>query len=175
MFREEIDPMSAHDASRELEDTIPKLDDDRAKRVLAAIGLGLRPAEGTEVAWSPELGRALQAAFGAELDASPTPEGHVSEGDLAREALLVLAQDPQYREPVAALIRGPEPQKLGIVTTVVIIAGALIALQTKFKFKRNKDGTFEVLLEKGALPATVLKPLVEKLLALVKASGLGGV
>jgi hypothetical protein len=61
-----------------------------------------------------------------------------------------------------------------LVTTAAVIAGVLIALQTKVKFKRNKDGTWEVLLEKGATSLSMLRPLVDKLLALAKSSGLGG-
>jgi hypothetical protein len=57
-----------------------------------------------------------------------------SEGDLARQALIVFVQDSQTREVISTLSKGTAPQRFEPVTTVSIVAAALIALQTHVRF-----------------------------------------
>ena len=56
-------------------------------------------------------------------------------------------------------------QRFEPVTTVVVIAAALIALQTHVRFERGTDGKLSFLIEKKATKDTLLKPLVEKLIS----------
>ena len=93
-----------------MDDMIRGLDDSQAVRVLSSFArVRLRTGGVAETEWTPELDRALRQDFPAEADAGRA--GSVSEGDLARQALLLLADDPQNREVLTALIEGPPPDK----------------------------------------------------------------
>jgi hypothetical protein len=98
-----------------------------------------------------------------EFSIAPGPE-HPSKGDLARQTLIVLAEDPESREAIIRLSKGTPPQRFEPVTTVALIAAALIALQTHVRFERDADGQLKLLIEKKATKDTLLKPLVQKLL-----------
>ena len=87
------------------DDTIRGLDNSQAVRVLTTFARArLRGGGVGETEWTPELDRALRLGFPAGTDAGPAAS--VSEGDLARQALLLLADDPQDRETLAVLIEG---------------------------------------------------------------------
>ena len=143
-----------------MEDLIRNLDDATAERILATITRPRLRAGGVEAGWTPELGRALGEAF----DVAPAAGGATSAGDLARQALLVLAEDPQHREGLAALIRGPRPESFGVVTTAVVVSAVLVVLQTHVKFERDKTGHWSVKAEKKPTKDALLAPLVQKLL-----------
>jgi hypothetical protein len=141
-----------------MENIINSLDDPTAVRILGI--LARRSGGGLETELTPEIRRRLQEEFGID-PARDRP----SEGDLARQALIVLAQDPETREAIAALIKGPAPQSFEPVTTVVIVAAALIALQTHVRFERDAGGKLRLLVEKKPTKDTLLKPLVQKLIS----------
>ncbi len=90
-----------------IQDCISSLDDATARRVLDSIARA--QSASAETALTPELRRALQEfATGPETAAIPA-----SDGDLARAALLLLADDPQQQPILTALIEGPAPTKFG--------------------------------------------------------------
>lgn len=144
---------------------IRDLNDARAIRVLATIvEARLRASDAGQVELTPELARDLATNFNLTAD----PDSSISEGDLAREALAVLADDPADREAVTALIRGPVPERFGVdpVTTTVLITFAMIALKTHVLFERDKQGHWRFKIEKRAEDDGLVKPLVQKLLDL---------
>jgi len=90
-------------------DMIRGLDDSQTFRVLTTVArVRLRAGGVAETEWTPQLDRALRQDFPAEADAGRAAS--VSEGDLARQALLLLADDPQNCDALAALIAGPPPE-----------------------------------------------------------------
>ncbi len=102
-----------------MDDMIRGLDDSQAVRVLKTFArVRLRAGDVAETEWTPELDRALRQDFPAEADAGRAAS--VSEGDLARQALLLLADDPQNRDALAALIAGPPPESFEVVGTVAL-------------------------------------------------------
>ena len=103
----------------------------------------------------------LAQDFPAEADAGRAAS--VSEGDLARQALLLLADDPQNREALAALIAGPPPESFEVVGTVALVAAMLVVLQTHVLFERDKDGKIHIKIEKKPTRDSLLKDLVQKL------------
>ncbi len=140
---------------------VNKLDDAAAGHALRVVcrarfkdelGNGLIPSDG--------LSRDLRTRFKVPTDLEP-----VSEGDLAREALLLLAQDPSHREAIAALIHGPSPRSFDFGSTILIATGALIALQTRVRFERDKEGRWSFTLHKEPTKESLIRPLVSKLLA----------
>jgi hypothetical protein len=141
-----------------MEDLISYLDDATAVRILGI--LARRSGGGRETELTPEIRRALQEEFGV-ASAPDRP----SDGDLSRQALVVLAQDPKTHDAITALSKGPQPQSFEPVTTVVIVAAALIALQTHVRFERDAGGKLRLLIEKKSTKDTLLKPLVQKLIS----------
>ena len=146
-----------------MDDMIRGLDDSQAVRVLTTFArVRLRAGGVAETEWTPELDRALRQHFPAEADAGRAAS--VSEGDLARQALLLLADDPQNRDALAALIEGPPPQSFEVVGTVALVAAMLVVLQTHVLFERDRDGKIHIKIEKRPTLDSLLKDLVQKLL-----------
>jgi hypothetical protein len=141
-----------------LQDRIASLDDATARRVLATFARA--QAAPAETALTPELRQALR-------EFAPGPEvaaGSISEGDLARAALLLLADDPQRQPILAALIEGSAPTQFGPVKNAAVLAAALFVLQLHVKFEYDKDGRWSIEIIKEPTDKTLLAPLVQKLL-----------
>jgi hypothetical protein len=140
--------------------------DYQALRVVGLIG----KAHQGHVPAGPERADLVRALARA-LDTRETP--CPSDGQAAAAALEILAQDPQFTGPVAAVAGAPPTRFLapGVMESAYLIAGLLVALQTQFEFARDKDGRWSVKIKKKATSDALLKPLVKKLVALL---GLGG-
>jgi len=148
-----------------MDDMIRGLDNSPAVRVLTTFArVRLRAGGVAETEWTPELDRALRRDFPAEADAGRAAS--VSEGDLARQALLLLADDPQNRDALTALIEGPPPESFEVVGagTVALLAAMLVVLQTHVLFERDRDGKIHIKIEKKPTRDSLLKDLVQKLL-----------
>ena len=115
----------------------------------------------TEQECTPELRQALAEAFKA-----PT-EAEVSDGDLARAALAVLAEDPQNHEMLQAQIDGPQAQQMGTLATIAIVTAALVVLQSRIKFER-KDGKTTIIIDKPSMKSPDLLKLAGKFLGLTR-------
>lgn len=143
-----------------MKDLIQSLDDATARRVLATFARA--QANPAETALTPELRQALQ-------EFAPAPETaavSINEGDLARAALLLLADDPQQQPMLAALIERPAPTKFGVLETAAVVTAVLLVLQTHVKFERDKDGRWTLKIEKKPTDNSLLKSLVQKLSSL---------
>ena len=110
---------------------------------------------------SPELTAALRH----EPDLTATT---ASIGDLARAALLLLADDPQHRPIIDAMTSQPPAQRLGLVETAAVMGAVLFVLGTHIKIERNAQGAWTVKVEKKPTDPKLLKSLMEKLLGLAR-------
>ena len=148
---------------------IARLDDATAQRILASIARAQVGSGAQELAWTGDLRQALAGAF--EVSGQPQPPA--STGDLARQALLLLAEHPATREAIAAMAEhAPETrERFDLGTTVALTAAVLVVLQTHIRFERDKDGRWSLQVEKGPTSDTLLKPLVEKLLGFAPKAG----
>ena len=88
-----------------------------------------------------------------------------TEGELARAALRAIASDPEHREGIQALLDNPPTEKFVVIETAAVVSLALVALQTHFRFERDKQGKWTVKLEKKPTDSSLLKDLVKKLLS----------
>ncbi len=143
---------------------IKELDDQTAASILSTIAQS-RMRSGDCVT-QPDSGiqSALESAF--ELPKSPdTP----TQGELARQALLFLADDPAYKEPLSAMLNGPRTKSFGTdpVTLTIVITAALVVLQTRVKIEKDKEGKWTVLIDRKATSDSLLKTLVKNLIALI--------
>ena len=137
-------------------------DDEISISILKTIAQArLGPAAG-ELPSDAELRAALAAAFG-----SPEPAS-ASEGDLARAALDLLRQNPAFAEPIRVMAsqagapasreRYFEPLTIGLATA------ALLALQTRVKFKMDHNHKWSIEIDKKSSSDATLKLLVQRLL-----------
>ena len=151
------------------EDAIMKLNGGQARRILEIVARHHRaaaPAPDPIEALTPALRSELAAAFGLTDAASPP----VAEEELARQALLVLAEDPATAAAIQSMAAQPAgtPQKFDFGASLAVSAAVLIVLQTHLQFERHKDGTWTLKLEKKPTSDALLKGLVQKLLGYMK-------
>ena len=141
---------------------IASLDDATAQRILASIARARVRSGAQELSWTIDLRQALAGAF----EVSGQPEPPVSAGDLARQALLLLAEDPATRQAIGTMAgHVPETrERFDFGTTVALAVAVLVALQAHVRFERDKNGRWSIQVEKRPTKDTLLKPLVEKLL-----------
>ena len=107
----------------------------------------------------------LRDALTNEFDVAP-PATKVSPGDLARQALLVLVEDPATRHAIEAMALEDPPltrQTFDTGTTIAIGAAAYFALTTEINIQRVK-GQWSIKLKKKAADSATVRALVQKLL-----------
>jgi hypothetical protein len=95
--------------------------------------------------------------------------GPVSDGELARQALLVLAEDPETGNAIEAMAASnASAEKFDFGATLGLTAAVLIVLQTHVRFARNSDGKWNLKIEKKPASDALLKGLVQKLIGFMK-------
>lgn len=148
---------------------IESLNGTHARQILEAIvhhRMAPDTTPNTIPAMTPELRDELASVH--DLGGAPIPS--VSEGELARQALLVLAEDPATRAAIESMATQPAAtlQKYDFGATVAIATAVLLVLQTHYKFERRPDGRWTITLEKKPTSDALLKNLVQKLLGFSK-------
>jgi hypothetical protein len=137
-------------------------DDELSISILKTIAQARLGPAASELPPTPELRSALATAFG-----SPEPVSG-SEGNLARAALDLLRQDSTFAEPVQlAAIKVGEPvsrQSYLEPLTIALVTAALLALQTRVRFKLDHEGKWSIEVDKKSSGDAVLKLLVQRLL-----------
>ena len=146
-------------------DWIDEMDDATAIRVLKVSAAARIPAgEGP-----PEVTAEVREALAAY--AAPAGEA-ASEGELARVAVRLLADDPDQAEALHALAAGPAPEAMvGVAATIALAAAVLLVLQAHVEFERDTQGRWRLKIVKKPTSESLLKPIIGKLLGLI---GLGG-
>ena len=147
-----------------IEEQIRQLDDASALRMLSVIAEAHRD-QMQETTPSRELAGALNEAMGGQCEATNDPR----DGEAARLALAMLAQDERFAGPIETTLKGPTPQRmaLGVVEGTLLATGILLALQTYFKFERKENGHWSVKIEKKSTSNSLVAPLVKKLMSVV--------
>lgn len=96
-----------------------------------------------------------------DSDLSPATE---TEGELARAALRLLADDPAHRPVLTALVKGPPPQRYGVVETAAVVGVVLFVLGSHVVVERDPEGRWRFKFEKKPTDPRLLKTLMEKLM-----------
>jgi hypothetical protein len=141
-----------------VQDRIKGLSDDMAVRLLTTITQTQLRIKNYQAELTPEIRQALQGVV-----SSPHSDESFSGGELARQALLLLSEDPEIGPNLERLIENP-PQKFDLGTTMVITVAALIAVQTHVRFERDKAGKWKLVIEKKPTNEGLLKILVRGIL-----------
>jgi hypothetical protein len=147
-----------------LNNKILPLDDKTAVNILQTFAKAQLNSESYYTELKPSLRKELMEEFNVTELKTHAP----GEGELARQALLLLAEDPQYVEVIGAIVAAPIPEKfLGVVETVSLVAAILVVLQTQVRFERDKEGRYSFIIEKKSTSESLLKLLIQKLLAFI--------
>jgi hypothetical protein len=149
-----------------LEQRIQALDDRDAVRILTSFAQHQSDYydQGT---MTPDWSQALANETGV------SSIGPVSEGLLARTALLVLADDPQHCEVLEALVSSPAPERYsGVIETAAVLSAVLFVLGTHVKLERDKAGQWTFKLEKKPTDVALLKSLMKNLLGFITKQGM---
>jgi hypothetical protein len=141
-----------------MEDLINSVDDATAIRVVQIVAKNV--TQGSQPELTPGLRQLLQDKYGVKPEAD-----RASDGDLARQVLLVFAQDSRMRGPITALIEETTPQSFGRAGNLAMITAALIALQIHVHIERDAKGEVSVLVDKPSASEKLLKPLAQKLIS----------
>jgi hypothetical protein len=137
---------------------LTQLDDETAQRILTTLACA-RSKEPL-----PDLA-GLCHVLADELGIAP-PTTTVSPGDLARHALLVLAEDSATRHAIEAMALEDPPatrQTYDTGTSIALGVAAYYALTTAFDIK-YANGPWSIKLNKKAADSTTVRALVQKLL-----------
>lgn len=135
--------------------------DDQAIHILKTIAHArLQPTSGEPIPDSSAL-LALSAAF------EPPPPTSVSEADLARAALDLLAQDPAFAEPIKIMSAQPPAgtQRYLDPASIALTTAALLVLQTRVKFKLDSNRKWSVEIDKKSSSDGAIKLLIQRLLS----------
>ena len=142
---------------------IQSMDDKIALRVLTTIAKHQFGAGETGIEPAADFRNAIAGA--TELDAVGAS---VSDGDMARQALLLHSDDPQLATIISSLADDSAQKQRFVfdpLTTAAVGTALICVLQTKIKFKRSEDGKYSFEFEKKALSDGVLKEFVQKFLS----------
>lgn len=143
-----------------LEDRIGSLDDSAAVRLLQRFAKA-QPKRDVPAVVDAAVAGQLRKEVGLIAGA----DAATSEGDLARAALLVIASDPEHRTGIEAMLDNPAGEKFVVVETALLVSAVLIALQTHVRFERDKQGKWNVMVEKKPTDSSLLKDFVKKLIS----------
>jgi hypothetical protein len=143
-------------------DSIQSIDAVRAPRILDTVIRSYRNAH------PPELTGELRRTLALSFDLSSLPEESVTEEELAKQVLLVAAEDPDKRVAIEMMAAQSDivGQKFDFGATFSLTVAALIVLQTHMCFERDKNGKWTVRVEKKKTSDALLRGLVQKLLGL---------
>ena len=151
-----------------MEHRLATLDDPTAVGLLFALAAPKLRHEGVQTTdLTPDLRRDLTAAYGL---APVAP----SEGELARETLLFLARDPALLPILTAFLDGPQAESFGraptnknaLGKTIAVTVAVIALLQTHLHVERSAEGQWHLLVDKPSTSEELLKPIVQRLLAL---------
>ena len=148
---------------------VDSLSDERARRILGRIARARLHQGGQAIALDRELVRALAEEF------TVAPGGvAASEGEVAREALRVLSEEPGTAEAIATMAENlpGRGEKFVEPETIALATAAILVLQTHVRIE-FKDGRWSFLGERKAAKDSLVRPLVEKLVGLFTSGSAG--
>jgi hypothetical protein len=132
------------------------LSDPDTLRLLSAIVGARLQASPAEAPPHADILAALTDTFG-----SPATAAEPTDGDLARAALALAADDPATAEHLEGMIELGPPPTMGAETIVLALTAALVILQTEVTFERTSTGKYRVKLHKRAASDALLKSLAQ--------------
>ena len=144
-----------------MQEWIEELDDATAVRVLRTYAGTLARSQGFET----ELNADARTALVEHFNAPPTHQAP-SDGEVAKRALALLADDPEIQPRLRAMVER-QAEQFGFGPGAVALAvAAIIALQTHVKFQRKADGAWSLSIEKKPSQQGLVKMLAQAIVRL---------
>lgn len=141
-----------------MNEIIRELEDDDAVRIFTTITKHQFSDQDGEGELTGELIGALADELGVEPDA-----GRASDGDVAREALQLLATDDELERRIVAMAEAPTTRDAFSLGGIALTVGVVMLLKSYIKFERDKDGKWSFSFESKPLDKAILAELVKKL------------
>lgn len=140
-----------------MEFVLDTITDQRAVEILAMVAKGRGLLQDTPSMEVRQAQAALAAAFG-----QPAPGDIPTEGELARQCLRLLSQDPAMADAIATMAAQPDqgPQRF-FIAEVAVTTLALVVLSTRVVYEKDKSGKVSFKIEKNALSDALLKKVVD--------------
>jgi hypothetical protein len=148
------------------QDLIQSLDDKKAQLILKRIASSQPAPGGARITWDPEMAKALAQEF--EIVEPTGGATRISEGELARQALLVLAADPEAAIAIERMASTTGDTAQVFDFGIGVAVAVLIVLQSHVKFERKPDGKWSLKVEKKPTSDNLVKGLVQKLIGFAK-------
>ena len=143
-----------------IEKLVNEIPDVTAQRILRTI-VRSRASGFDPITWTGDLRHSIVDAFDLSPDAS------VSEGEIVRQSLLLLAEDADTRNAIAVMASRPEEsvRKFDAGANIAIATAVLFVLQTHIEVERDKTGKWTFRVEKKPTSGPLLKGFLQKLVA----------
>jgi hypothetical protein len=138
--------------------TIRNLSDDDAVRIFTTIAEHHFSDQEPKAELPRELIAALADELGVEADA-----GRASDGDVAREALELLATDEQLKGRIADMAQSQTTPAAFGTGGILLSVAVVMLLKSYIKIERDKDGKWSFSFESKPLDKGILAELVKKL------------
>lgn len=140
-----------------MDNILDTIEDRRAVEILTMVAKGrglLKDVPGMDV-------RQAQAAL-ADAFGQPGLGDIPTEGELARQCLRLLSQDPDTAQAIATMAAQPDqgPQRF-FIAEVAVTTLALVVLSTRVVYEKDKSGKVLFKIEKNALSDALLKKVVD--------------
>ena len=139
---------------------IAELDDSTAQRILRTI---VRARSGG----TDEDHTGLRSALMTEFEALPSHAG-VSDGDLARQALIVLAEDPATAVAIETMAKeialSSHRQTYDGGASIALAVAVLFVLRTGLDIERDKQGKWSIKVKVKPGSDSAVKKLIDKLI-----------
>ncbi len=144
-----------------MDEIIQALDDEKAAQFLRTIAKAHGETDESVKDYDAEFWRALKAELNLQESSAP-----VSDGEMSRQALQLLAEDQEMRDAVGTMAKNPTTEQfmspvLGIALTTAVI----FALKSYIEIKRSPEGKWSFHFKKEPLDDSLLKGFVGRLLS----------
>ena len=144
-----------------MEEAIRALQDDDAIRILSVIAKNELAAEES----GAEIPAGLEDALANEFNISVAGES-VSDGEMARQALLLLSHDSKYEEVISTMTAnvGHRTKEFAVdpITAIALPAICIMVLKSYVRVEYNKENGWIFEFESKPLDKEILKSFVEK-------------
>ncbi len=150
-----------------MKNIIQSLSDEEAARILGAVCRNIFDSGCKPVNPNAGMLEALSSQFSVSGTATVP-----SKGQLARQALLLLAEEPQYEEPIRSMASNPHWADASFAVDPVMITSvltaAVVVLQTRLKITRDPQGRWTVEIDKQAASENLIKDFVKSIVGFWK-------
>ena len=149
-----------------LRDTILALDEGPALAVLSTFAAAQKRPGKPAPEWDSGMATAISEALGVAAAQGVTDEeAYVSRGEIAKQALFVLAEDDDHAASIKILAASAQPDAYSPMEGMALVTALLVVLQTQLDFERLENGQWTATLRRPSEESITLRTMGSKFLA----------